>query len=68
MRIAEKLKEKRKTLYQEVGEKFGVSARYVGQIARAERIPRRNTGKAMKVLRELEKMCSIDNKRNYAND
>ena len=58
MRLAEKLKEKRTTPYKEVAEKFGVTAQYVGKIARGQRVPKRNSGKAMKVLCELEKMCN----------
>lgn len=61
MRLAEKLKEKRTTPYKEIAEKVGVHPLYVGQIARGERIPKRNSGKGMKVLRELEKMCSKTN-------
>ena len=62
MRLAEKLKEKRTTPYKEVAEKFGVTAQYVGKIARGQRVPKRNSGKAMKVLCELEKMCNEANK------
>ena len=62
MRLAEKLKEKRTTPYKEVAEKFCVTAQYVGKIARGQRVPKRNSGKAMKVLCELEKMCNEANK------
>lgn len=57
MELAEKLKEKRTTPYKEVAEKVGVCTQYVGKIARGQRVPKRNSGKAMQVLRELEKMC-----------
>lgn len=57
MNLAEKLKEKRTTPYKEVAEKLGVSVVYVGQIARGYRTPKRNSGKGVEVLRELERMC-----------
>lgn len=57
MSLAEKLKEKRTTPYKEVAEKVGVSVVYVGQIARGYRIPKRNSGKGVEVLRELERMA-----------
>lgn len=63
MRLAEKLKEKRTTPYKEIAEVVGVCPRYVGQIARGERIPKRKTGKAAKVLEELKKMCNEPIKR-----
>jgi transcriptional regulator with XRE-family HTH domain len=58
MRISEKLKEKRTTPYREIAQKCGVTVLYVGQIARGERVPKRKSGKAMKVLEELNKMCN----------
>jgi hypothetical protein len=61
MRISEKLKEKRTTPYQEIGQKFGVTPRYVGMIARGQRVPKRESGKAAKILRELEKICNKTN-------
>ena len=62
MRLAEKLKEKRTTPYEEIAKSVGVCPRYVGMIARGERVPKRKSGKAAKVLKELEKMCNeIDN-------
>lgn len=61
MNLSKKLKAKRMTPYQEVAQKVGVSSRYVGQIARGQRIPKRNSGKAMQVLDELKKMCNEDN-------
>ena len=61
MSLAEKLKEKRTTPYKEIAEKVGVHPLYVGQIARGERIPKRKSGKAMQVLKELENMCNETN-------
>ena len=61
MRLAEKLKEKRTTPYKEIAKKYNTTVLYVGQIARGERVPKRNGGKAMKVLRELERMCNETN-------
>ena len=61
MRISEKLKAKRTTPYREIAQKCGVTALYVGQIARGQRIPKRKSGKAMRVLEELEKMCEENN-------
>lgn len=61
MSLAEKLREKRTTPYKEVAKKLGVSAVYVGQIARGYRTPKRNSGKGVEVLRELERMCNETN-------
>ena len=58
MRLAEKVKEKRTTPYKEIAETVGVCPRYVGQIARGERIPKRATGKAAKVQKKKKKMCN----------
>lgn len=58
MRLAEKVKKMRTTPYMEIAEKVGVSHIYVGQIARGERVPKRKSGKAMRVLQELQKMCN----------
>lgn len=68
MKLAEKLREKRKratasrpsTPYQKVAKKFGTTVVYVGQIARGERVPKQKNGKAMKILKELERMCNED--------
>lgn len=61
MRLAEKVKEKRTTPYKEIAEKVGVCPLYVGQIVRGERVPKRKSGKAAKVLEELKKMCDETN-------
>ena len=69
MKLAEKLREKRKratalvpsTPYQKVAKKFGTTVVYVGQIARGDRIPKRKNGKGMKILQELERMCNETN-------
>ena len=61
MRLAEKVKEKRTTPYKEIAEKVGVCPLYVGPIARGERVPKRKSGKAAKVLEELKKMCDETN-------
>lgn len=61
MRISEKLKESRLTPYQQVAQKCGVTERYVGKIARGQRVPKRNSGKGMEVLKELQKMCEETN-------
>ena len=60
MRLAEKLKGRRTTPYKEIAEFVGGCPRYVGQIARGERVPKRKTGKAARVLAELEKRCRED--------
>jgi len=44
----------RKTVYQEIADKFNSNALYVGQIARGERIPIR--GKGLKILNELQQL------------
>lgn len=58
MRISEKLKERRTTPYKEIANRFNTTVIYVGQIARGERIPKRKSGKAMKVLEALKEMCN----------
>ena len=52
MRLAEKIKQKNKTVYQLIAEKYGVSVEYVGMIARNERQPNKKKGLAIK--HELE--------------
>ena len=61
MNLAEKVKEKRTTPYREIAKKVGVTERYVGKIATGNRVPKRSGGKAMEVLRELQKMCEETN-------
>lgn len=57
MKLSEKLKEKRKTIYQEVAEKYGVTTDYVGFIARGKRKAVR--GKGLMIRTELETMANI---------
>ena len=52
MNIANRIKEKNKTIYQIIAEKQGVTVDFVGRIARGEREPKR--GKGLKVVKELE--------------
>lgn len=52
MNIAEEIKKKHKPVYVQVAEKFGVTPRFVGQIARGERKGLR--GKGLLVKEELE--------------
>jgi hypothetical protein len=54
MNIADKLKEKYKSIYVIVAEKVGVTPRFVGQIARGERKGLR--GKGLEVKKELESL------------
>lgn len=61
MSLAEKLKKRRTTPYKEIAKKYGTTVVYVGQIARGDRIPKRESSKAMEVLRELKKMCGETN-------
>ena len=50
-----------KTVYQQIAEKYGVTARYVGKIARSEREPKRNSGIGLKIKEDLEKLASTNN-------
>jgi hypothetical protein len=52
MEQKEKAKKKFKTVYQMVAEKHGVTARFVGIIARGERVPKR--GKGLEVKKDLD--------------
>jgi hypothetical protein len=54
MRLSEKLKEKNKTVYQQVAEKYGVSVDYVGKVARSERLPTKKKG--LEIKKELESL------------
>lgn len=56
MRLSEKLKEKNKTVYQQVAEKYGVSVDYVGKIARTQRTPTKKKG--LEIMQELESLIS----------
>lgn len=55
MRLNERLKAKGTTIYQRVAEKVGVSPKYVGIIAREERVPKR--GKGLEVRLRLEELA-----------
>jgi transcriptional regulator with XRE-family HTH domain len=59
MTLASALKKKNATVYQQVAEQYGVTARYVGKIARSERIPTKKTG--LKIKQELELRASQNN-------
>ncbi|MDE5525661.1 XRE family transcriptional regulator [Elizabethkingia meningoseptica] len=52
--LANKIRKTIKTPYQIIGEQKGVSAKYVGIIARGERIPVR--GKGLEVLKALKQL------------
>ena len=52
-------KKKFKTIYQQVAEKYGVTARYVGKIARSERKPTKKVG--LEIKNELESLASSNN-------
>ncbi len=54
--LAEKVKKKKQTPYQMVAKRYGVSAYYVGLIARGDRQPKR--GKGAEVLRELKRIAN----------
>lgn len=47
-----------KTVYQQIAEKYGVTARYVGKIAREERDPERDSSIGLKIKKELEQLAS----------
>lgn len=52
MELKQIIKEKNKTVYQQIAEKHSVSVQLVGKIARGERMPQR--GKGLEVKKELE--------------
>lgn len=52
--LAEKIRERHKTPYQIVAEKFNTSEIYVSKIARGERTPTR--GKGLMILNELKQL------------
>jgi len=56
MRPSDKLKEKSLTIYQMIAQKHGVSAKFVGMIARQERNVKR--GKGLLVKLEIETMIN----------
>ena len=57
MRLSDKLLSRNQTdtLYQRVGKEFNVTSRFVGMIARGERIPLR--GKGLQIKHRLESMA-----------
>ncbi len=57
MKLAEKIKQKNKTVYQLIAEKHGVTTQYVGMIARSERIPTKKKG--LEIKEELESLAGI---------
>jgi len=59
MTLASVLKKKNTTVYQQVAEKYGVTALYVGKIARNERTPGKKKG--LQVKQELERLASLNN-------
>ena len=58
MTLAANLTKKNKTIYQQVAEKYGVTVRYVGKIARSERQPTKKVG--LEVKKELELLASTN--------
>jgi hypothetical protein len=47
-----------KTVYQQIAEKYGVTTRYVGKIARSERKPKRLSGIGLQIKNELDLLSS----------
>jgi transcriptional regulator with XRE-family HTH domain len=58
MTLAANLTKKNKTVYQQVAEQYGVTARYVGKIARSERTPTKKIG--LEVKKALEQLASTN--------
>ena len=56
MKLSEKLREKNRTIYQQVAENHNTSVDFVGKIARGERKATR--GKGLLVKQELEKLSN----------
>lgn len=58
MNLAAQVKEKNKTVYQQIAEDHGVSVDYVGKIARSQRVPKKKKGldvmNALKALTEQQ--------------
>lgn len=52
--LAERIKEKKRTPYQQIAEKYNTSEVYVGQIATGRRTPIR--GKGLEIKKELEQL------------
>lgn len=57
MTTSAKQSKKFKTIYQQIAEKYGVTTRYVGKIARDEREPKRTSGVGFKIKQELEELA-----------
>ena len=55
MKLSEKLKEKSKSLYEQVADEVGVTPRFVGAIARGQRKALR--GKGLEVRKRLEEIA-----------
>lgn len=60
MTTTSKPSKKIKTVYQQIAEKYGVTARYVGKIARDEREPKRTSGFGLKIKEDLEQLASTN--------
>jgi transcriptional regulator with XRE-family HTH domain len=60
MTLASALKEKNKTVYQQVAEEFGVTPRYVGKIARSEREPQRLSAKGTEIKKKLQQLLESE--------
>lgn len=58
MTLASNLIKKNKTVYQQIAEKYGVTVRYVGKIAREEREPKRASAIGLKIKKDLELLAS----------
>lgn len=58
MTTTSKPSKKIKTIYQQLAEKYGVTARYVGKIARDERDPKRQSGIGIQIKQDLEQLAS----------
>ena len=56
--IAEKLKKKTETTYQKVAREFDTTSRYVAQIAREERLPKR--GKGLEIQSRLKELSETN--------
>lgn len=54
--IAEKIRKKSETLYQQVARELETTELYVGQIAREERVPTR--GKGLKIKNRLKELLT----------
>ena len=64
MRLSDKIQKnyERTTPYTRIAKELGVSARFVGMIARGERVPKR--GKGLEVMTKLEILVAKNKKEN----